>query len=204
MFENRKKRRRGKLLTIIGACFILMISGFVYSYYSYLGAQGEDDHLNNPYLGNQNSPENSQVEPADHITAKVTPSTALQFTTLYSHPKCGHKITEEKKADDKLINMAEEDLEDYYKEWDIVSFSQREVILFRELKNSLCTDHYMLKDQDGKIAIFKMGNDGEWKIKETTPIVISSLRAKERDDLKSGIILRDEEEVNRYLEHFGS
>lgn len=102
--------------------------------------------------------------------------------------------------------MTEKEYKDYmnknYPSVDIVSFSVENIVL-REERNYLCPNHYIIGESDGKIAIFKIGDNGEKilsKVYKDYPL--SLLKEIDQKKLKEGIVIDSEEELSDVLENF--
>ncbi len=117
--------------------------------------------------------------------------------------KCGHSKVEVVDLPDDLINMTENDIKEKYKNWEIRSFSSKEVSLFREVVAN-CDDHFVLKDKDGFLAIYNNITENNLNLKEVTDIDISSLPSGDIESLKDGIEVYGEEELSSLLEDFNS
>ena len=83
--------------------------------------------------------------------------------------KCGHSTVEVIDIPTELINMTEKEIQEKYKNWEIRLFNSNEVSLFREIVAN-CDDHFVLKEKDGYLAIYKDVTDGTMNLKEVVGV----------------------------------
>src|SRR5699024_2519688 len=121
-------------------------------------------------------------------TEVISPNTFIEKKILYE--KCNHTITETELADKELINKSEEEFRKYmqenYQNIKITTFSTQRILL-KEERNHLCTNHYVIGESDGKIAIFKIDESGERvlnKVFKDCPINL--LKNIDQEKLKEG------------------
>ena len=119
-------------------------------------------------------------------TVKTSPNSIVQKTEI---------IPEE------LINKEEKDIEQYYKDWQIKKFTSSEIVLYME-KDEYCDRHYVLKENNGVIAIYKVNQENEAVFKENTQIQVQYLPEVDLINLKKGIYAIGEEKLNSILEDF--
>lgn len=131
----------------------------------------------------------------------TTTNTRLIFKTLYS--ECGHTVLERQAISNRMTGLTRSQILQHYPDWEIESFQGQEVVFYRRMEGA-CPGHYLLKEQDGYITIYRTGEEGELELIRMTDIVVSILRFRDQQRLRDGILLDDMEEVNRYLEDLGS
>lgn len=142
---------------------------------------------------------NAVMEYAPDI--KTSPNARLILKTY--HLRCGHTTVERQNIEGTLVDLDQEGLLGHYPGWEIEKFQSDEVILHRRVEGA-CPGHFLLKAENGYIAIFSIVEDGKEEISEVTDIPISILRLKDQQRLREGILLDSIEEVNQYLEDLGS
>ena len=98
---------------------------------------------------------------------KVTPNTDLVLKKYYK--ECNHTINEYVEMPAEMINLTKEEIQKEYEDWEIKEFSVQKVILQKE-ETGNCNQHYVIKEKDGIIAIYKINKDGEEILKEETAI----------------------------------
>lgn len=130
---------------------------------------------------------------------KITPNTEIIEEIHYT--KCGHiKINE---VDNKeFINMTKEDLEKANQDWEIEDFSENKVLLLKQVED-FCNEHYLLKDVEGYINIYKLDeNDNEAELVSVTEIPTKYLSQQDREQLSIGIKIYSKQDLNKLIEDF--
>lgn len=143
--------------------------------------------------------EEEQTVSTSSNTIKVSPNSIVQKNTVYKI--CNHIVQETEIIPEELTNKEQKDIEQYYKDWQIKEFGSSEVILYNE-KNEYCDRHYILKENDGVIAIYKVNQDNKEIFKENTQIQVQYLPEVDLINLKKGIYAIGEQELNSILEDF--
>ena len=122
------------------------------------------------------------------------------------YKKCGHTVINVDKVDNNIINMQKNQLENYLKEnytnIRLVSFSVEKIVLYEE-KDCLCMNHYVIGESQGKIAIYKIDENGERvldRIFNDAPV--SMLKEVDQEKIKEGIVVDSEDELSNVLENF--
>lgn len=135
---------------------------------------------------------------------KISPNTFIEVRTNYK--KCGHLISDIISPDEEIVNMDEEEYQRYlytnYPNLKLISFSNEKIVVWEE-RNHLCQNHFIVGEKNDKIAVFRIGEDGERiedSIFEKYPL--SMLMPVDREKLKEGIVVDTEEELSNLLENF--
>jgi len=155
------------------------------------------DDINSENLANEF--ELSQIE--DNY---IGPNTKIVYTIFYL--ECKHSIEEIEYPKVEMINMTEEQFKEYIKnkfpDWKVISFSHS-LINIRVEKPHLCPNHFIIGEEKGKIAIYKIDEDGKKvldKILDNAPV--SLLKEIDQEKLKKGIVVDSLDEVYDILENF--
>lgn len=136
--------------------------------------------------------------------AIITPGTFIEERIHYT--ACDHIITKVTLVKDEFVNMSKKEyssyLENNYPSYKLVAFSSSKVTI-GITKNHLCENHYVVGEEDGIIAIFRIGENGE-KILEKifTDYPISLLMEIDQQKIIEGIIVDSEDELSEILENF--
>lgn len=153
----------------------------------------EDDNLNNY--------EDIRILKAEK---KISPNTFIEVRTNYK--KCGHLVSDIISPDEEVVNMDEKAYQRYlyanYPNLKLISFSNEKIVVWEE-RNHLCQKHFIVGEKDDKIAVFRIGENGERieeNIFENYPL--SMLMPVDREKLKEGIVVDTEEELSNLLENF--
>ena len=130
---------------------------------------------------------------------KISPNAVIYFKTYYA--SCKHTTTETVDVPEELVNKTREDVAEKYKDWDIGEFTNQEITLYCE-QQGICPEHYMIREKDGYIAIYQIGEDGTETLKEMTGIVTNYLPETDILRLEEGIKVVGKEELNATIEDY--
>lgn len=179
-------------------CFILFLTSFGIGYYlTSIRHSGNVVEQNTDIHNTEDMAILQEVE-------RITPNTFIEIRIHYK--ECKHNITKLNQKDNNIVNMTEEEYRAYLKEnypnVKLISFSSREIILEEE-KNHLCPNHYIIGEHEGKVAIFKIDENGERYLEKVfVDYPITLLKEIDQDKLREGIVVNTEEELSDVLENF--
>lgn len=141
---------------------------------------------------------NTLVEETSSEGEKISPNCSIIFKRHYND--CGHTIEQYASIPTELVNKTEEDLQKQYEGWTIEEFSRNQIILYREF-DSECGEHYILREKDGKVAIYLKKGDSE-ELVEETEIATEFLTQTDRIELQNGIETNGRVELNQLIEDY--
>ena len=130
---------------------------------------------------------------------KISPNCLITLKRYYN--ECQHTINEYIDIPQNLVNGTEEDLEKEYPNWEIQKYSSNEIILYREF-DSNCGQHFILKNDNGKITIYKINEEMQEEVYEKTEISVEYLTEKDKVEIQNGIRVNGVEELNQLIEDF--
>ena len=130
---------------------------------------------------------------------KISPNCLLVLKKYYE--ECNHTIKEYVDIPQDLVNGTEEDLKKEYPYWQIEKYSSSEIILYKEF-NSNCGQHFVVKEDEGKITVYKINENNEQEIYEKTEISVEYLSETDKSKISEGIRVNGIEELNQLLEDF--
>ena len=144
---------------------------------------------------------NQEVEQVNSSEKKISSNSQLILKKYYK--ECGHTINEYAEMLPELVNLTEEELADKFQDWNLVKFTTKEVTLKKEFEGS-CGEHFALKEEEGKVVIYKVLADGTMEIYEETEISTEFLPEPDLIQMQSadGIQLYGIENLNKVLEDF--
>lgn len=148
--------------------------------------------LNELNMANNSIETNSNEE-------KISPNCLVTLKRYYD--KCGHTTKEYIDIQEDLVNKTQKELEEKYPNWKVEKFSSGEIVLYIEY-TGICDEHYVLREKDGKIVIYKIDENGQEKLYETTEIAIDYLTDEDKENIKNGIKVNGKEELNQLIEDF--
>lgn len=148
---------------------------------------------------NQVSEQNNQILTTTSDEEKTTPNTTFIIKKYYE--QCGHTTTDYVEIPADFVNMTQKELEESYQDWQIKSFSSKEVILFK-YENGFCNEHYVLREEDGVIVVYIIDENGNETLKEKTGIDTRYLPQTDLIAIKNGIYIYGNEELYTALEDY--
>lgn len=194
--------RKGYLISIIGIIIfaMLVIAGVVI----YINTNTNLEQKESNYIQENHIQENLVNSNIDLITTtskeeKVSPNCIFIFKVYYK--KCEHITVDKETASQIMVNKTREDLESIYKDWNIVTFRNDEVLFYKE-EEGICSEHYMLKELEGCIAIYSLDEEESQILKEKTAIITTYLPEEDINRLKEGIKVYGRDRLNKALEDY--
>lgn len=130
---------------------------------------------------------------------KISPNCSITLKRYYT--ECKHTINEYIDVPQNLVNKTKNELEEEFPNWEIQQFSSTQIILYREFE-STCGQHYILRDDNGKITIYLINEEEQEEIYEKTEISVDYLTETDKIEIKNGIKVNGKEELNQLLEDF--
>lgn len=157
---------------------------------------------NNSYYDNNensNDVENSVILKTSSGEEKTTPNTLIIFESYYS--KCGHSKIRSEKIANEYVNKTKEEMQKIYSDWEIRSFSSDRIELFKN-ENSLCGNHYIVKEENGYVTVYNINKDGQEVLSDITDISTKYLPKDDNDLLKNGIKANSTSQLEQILADF--
>ena len=130
---------------------------------------------------------------------KISPNCLITLKRYYN--ECQHTINEYIDIPQNLVNGTREDLKKEYPNWEIQKYSSNEIILYREF-DSNCGQHFILRNDNGKITIYKINESNEEEVYERTEISVEYLTETDKIEIQNGIRVNGIEELNQLIEDF--
>lgn len=144
--------------------------------------------------------QNSEKEiETDSQEEKISPNCLLTLKKYYE--ECNHNINEYVDIPQDLVNGTEEDLKNEYPYWQVEKYSSNDIILYKEF-NSNCGQHFVLREDNGKITVYKINENNEEEVYENTEISVEYLSETDKIKISEGIRVNGIEELNQLLEDF--
>ena len=135
----------------------------------------------------------------DSEQEKISPNCKITLTKYYK--QCKDEINEYIQVPDVLVNYTREEFQKQYKDWEIKKFSSNQIVLYKEFEGE-CGEHYILKDEEGKIIIYKIAEDGTQLEYEKTDISTQYLPEKDKKSILVGLKINGKEKLNELIESF--
>ena len=104
-------------------------------------------------------------------------------------------------GDNGLINKTKDEVQEEYENWEIEEFSSEKIVLKQEY-NKECGEHYILKDNDGIIAVYQINEEGKEELLDETEIATEYLAQDDLTKIQKGLRINGKKELNKILEDF--
>lgn len=112
---------------------------------------------------------------------KISPNCFITLKTFYK--KCGHETSQHLEIPEELVNKTKEQLKEKYDGWNVEKFSDTDIILTKD-EEGVCGEHYIVRENNGKIAIYEVLSDGSEKEYEITDISTEYLTDTDKLNMK--------------------
>lgn len=136
---------------------------------------------------------------ANSTEEKISPNCFITMKKTYN--KCGHTTSEYIAIPKELVNKTKEDLKEKYAGWTIDKFSDTQIVISKKEEEE-CGEHYIVKDKEGKVVIYKLLEDGTEKEYEVTDISTEYITDTDKINMKNGIKVNGKQELNQLIEDF--
>ena len=186
----------GIILGFLTGLYLYKINQIDYSKKEIIAETIEDDCITIAELSGKelaNLVETSKTE------EKTSPNCIITLKVYYE--VCEHLIETRKNIEEAEVNITEEELKEKLKSWEVQKFTSNEIVLYKEV-NEFCNEHFLLKENDGYIAIYKLDKNNNAKFLQTTEISTDYLAEEDLEKIRNGIKVYTEKELNKTLEDF--
>ena len=190
-------------IAIISICTIILIiltTAVVYENIKYDKIAKENNKITDDCIYEEKSDENkiNEIEVSE-IETKISPNAKLIIKKYYK--ECGHTAEEIKTVTNDMVNKNKEEMEKLYPDYNIEKFLNNEIILKKE-EEGQCNEHYIIKDENSNIIIYRVLNDGAEEVYQNTGISTEYLPETDRINLKAGVKVFGIENLNSIIEDF--
>ena len=197
-----------KKYTVITIIAVGLILGFFTGLYLYkintinnstkekIAETSQDDSNANTELKDK---EISKLLETNSKEDKTSPNCKITLKVYYK--VCEHLVETRNNIEQADVNLTEEELKQKFPDWEIQRFTPNEIVLYKEI-NDFCNEHFMLKEEEGYIAIYKLDKDNKAEFFQTTEISTDYLAEEDLSKIKNGIKVYTQKELNKTLEDF--
>lgn len=130
---------------------------------------------------------------------KTSPNCFITFKKFYK--KCGHETSQHLEVPEELVNKTQKELQEKYNGWDIEKFSDTEIILSKD-EEGVCGEHFIVRNNEGKVTIYQILEDGSEKEYEVTDIATEYLTDTDKINMEKGIEVNGKQNLNQLIEDF--
>ncbi len=135
----------------------------------------------------------------DSEEEKISPNATLILKKHYK--ECDHTIKEYAEIPEEFVNLTKSEIEKEYPEWKVEKFTPLDIILIKE-EDGFCNEHFILREEQGVITVYKIDKQGGESLYDTTGISVEYLTENDKLELKNGIKVYGKEELNSMLENY--
>lgn len=191
-----------KKVYVVFVTIVLLIISFFVGQYIYKISKIDDNLLakaREEYAVLQEKYETELQAAAANDNTRISPNAVLIFKTEYN--KCGHILNKYQNASQNEVNLNKKQLQEKYKNWEIIGFTEKEVVLLQKVEES-CNQHYVIREKDGNLAVYIIDENNNESLEEITNISTEYLTQLDLLKLEDGIRVNGLEELNAKLEDF--
>lgn len=132
---------------------------------------------------------------------KISPYAKITIEKYYK--QCKHSTVEIYDVPKEMVNLTKDELQNRYKNWEIKKFTTKDIQIYREI-DANCSSHFVLKEKDGYLAVYKAISRNMDELSTVTDIEYASLKEEDRLALEEGINIYGTEELSSIIEDFSS
>ena len=188
------------LISIFTIALIILTSAVVYQNIKYDKLAKEEEKVTDECIYENNEIENDIDEiKVSETETKVSPNAELVIKKYYK--ECGHTTEEKRNVANDMVNKTQEEIEKLYPDYKVESFLNNKIVLIKE-EEGQCDEHYIVRDENSNIMIYKILGDGTEEIYENTGISTEYLPETDKISLRDGIKVFGRENLNSIIEDF--
>lgn len=135
----------------------------------------------------------------DSKEEKISPNCKFALKKYYD--ECSHFDYEEAELPIELVNLNEDEVNNYYADWEVDEFSSDNLVLCKEI-NGYCNQHFLIKLDDQNVNVYRLGTLGELNQYEETDISRDYLPIDDIEKLEEGIMIFGEGKLSSALEDY--
>ena len=188
------------LISIFTIALIILTSAVVYQNIKYDKLAKEEEKVTDECIYENNEIENDIDEiKVSETETKVSPNAELVIKKYYK--ECGHTTEEKRNVANDMVNKTQEEIEKLYPDYKVESFFNNKIVLIKE-EEGQCDEHYIVRDENSNIMIYKILSDGKEEIYQNTGISTEYLPETAKISLRDGIKVFGRENLNSIIEDF--
>ena len=150
-------------------------------------------------LNNTINSDNQNVIETNVKEVRISPNAFITFKEIYEG--CGHTKVDFVEVPQDFVNLSEDELKDKYSDWNIEKFTDTDIILSKDFEGS-CDEHFIVKDVDGVVTVFKIKEDGTEEEYQITDIATEYLTDTDKIEMEKGISVNGKQNLNQLIEDY--
>ena len=188
------------LISIFTIALIILTSAVVYQNIKYDKLAKEEEKVTDECIYENNEIENDIDEiKVSETETKVSPNAELVIKKYYK--ECGHTTEEKRNVANDMVNKKKKKKKKLYPDYKVESFFNNKIVLIKE-EEGQCDEHYIVRDENSNIMIYKILSDGKEEIYQNTGISTEYLPETDKISLRDGIKVFGRENLNSIIEDF--
>lgn len=170
--------------------------------------KGKDEYQSETYISKEKvtdecTEEGKELSEND-ITAsstelKLSPNAELVIEKHFIG--CGHIVNEYAQILPEMVNKNQEEIEQMYNNFKVQSFDKNKLVIEKD-EQGFCGEHYILREKNGVIIVNSINENNEETLYEKTSISTQYLTQTDLINLKEGIRIYGNENLNSMLEDY--
>ncbi len=194
--------RKGMVIAIIAA--ILLMIGIIAGIYAYQNKEVQDSNIiTNRELASREETNHQFVQENLVSTVSIEEKTSPNCKVIEKKyfKGCDHLVRTVSDMKEEYINYTKAQIQQKYKNWKIEEFTPNQITLYQE-QDGFCGQHYLIKENNGVLAIYEIDQSGKQTLKEYTEIQTMYLPEEDLRRVTNGIEAIGNLELYKVLEDF--
>ena len=150
-------------------------------------------------LNNTINSDNKNVIETNVKEVRISPNAFITFKEIYEG--CGHTKVDFVEVPQDFVNLSEDELKDKYSDWNIEKFTDTDIVLSKEFNGS-CDEHFIVKDVNGVVIVFKIKEDNTEEEYQVTDIATEYLTDTDKIEIEKGIRVNGKQNLNQLIEDY--
>ena len=130
---------------------------------------------------------------------RISPNAFMTFKQTYR--ECGHTTSEFVEVPEEFVNLSEDELKERYSEWTVEKFTETDIVLSKDVEGS-CNEHYVVRDVDGTVTVYRILDDGTEEEYMITDIATEYLTDTDKIEMEKGIEVNGKQNLNQLIEDY--
>lgn len=150
-------------------------------------------------LNNTINSDNQNVIETNVKEVRISPNAFITFKEIYEG--CGHTKVDFVEVPQDFVNLSEDELKDKYSDWNIEKFTDTDIVLSKEFNGS-CDEHFIVKDVNGVVTVFRIKEDNTEEEYQVTDIATEYLTDTDKLEMEKGIRVNGKQNLNQLIEDY--
>ncbi len=188
---------------IIGSIAIILLAiSVILGIYVYNMQHTKDSNIQDgaklAQIYNQNKLSDELISTSS-LEERISPNSVIIEKQYFKD--CDHIIRNEIPVDENLINCTKEELAKKYSDWNIEEFTSSQITIYKE-NEGFCPEHYIIRENNGVLAVYTIDEDGLETLKQETEIQTMYLPQEDIEKFKQGMQVIGNSQLLDVLEDF--